>query len=384
MVLGVALTQSCSEEIDKSSRYTFTGNTIISYLEEYPETYSEYSALLNIVPVSDFSDSKVSQLLSARGNYTCFAPTNEAIHDYLAHLVDSGIISDSSWTAPEFLEINPETGKQDLLIEIQKNIVLNSLIDGGDEIEAYQTSDFSERAEMNQMLGLANMMNRKLQVTAGSNTKYAISGSDVSDTNCNIFTINGRIHQVDKVIAPSTQTASQLFEKIVAIIRIAVPYTGMIISTRESAATRKKVLELGISQISGGSRTSVGGYATPEIPEENSAQFDISDTRTLDEVVNWLLDLKHLPSFCTACYRLGRTGDRFMSLVKTGQIANCCAPNALMTLKEYLQDYASPDTYAKGIKLIEEEIQHIPNPKIKEIAMRNLKEIEEGKRDFRF
>ena len=145
MVLGVALTQSCSEEIDKSSRYTFTGNTIISYLEEYPETYSEYSALLNIVPVSDFSDSKVSQLLSARGNYTCFAPTNEAIHDYLVHLVDSGIISDSSWTAPEFLEINPETGKQDLLIEIQKNIVLNSLIDGGDEIEAYQTTQQCRR-----------------------------------------------------------------------------------------------------------------------------------------------------------------------------------------------------------------------------------------------
>ena len=178
--------------------------------------------------------------------------------------------------------------------------------------------------------------------------------------------------------------SDDIFCKIVAVIRIAVPYTGMIISTRESAATRKKVLELGISQISGGSRTSVGGYATPEIPEENSAQFDISDTRTLDEVVNWLLELGHLPSFCTACYRLGRTGDRFMSLVKTGQIANCCAPNALMTLKEYLQDYASPDTYAKGIKLIEEEIQHIPNLKIKEIALRNLKEIEEGKRGFRF
>jgi len=178
--------------------------------------------------------------------------------------------------------------------------------------------------------------------------------------------------------------SDDIFCKIVAVIRIAVPYTGMIISTRESAATRAKVLELGVSQISGGSRTSVGGYAKPEIPEENSAQFDISDTRTLDEVVNWLLELGHLPSFCTACYRAGRTGDRFMSLVKTGQIANCCAPNALMTLKEYLQDYASPDTYAKGIKLIEEEIQHIPNPKIKEIALRNLKEIEKGKRDFRF
>ena len=178
--------------------------------------------------------------------------------------------------------------------------------------------------------------------------------------------------------------SDEIFCKIVAVIRIAVPYTGMIISTRESAATRRKVLNLGISQISGGSRTSVGGYAIPETPEENSAQFDISDTRTLDEVVNWLLDLGHIPSFCTACYRAGRTGDRFMSLVKSGQIANCCAPNALMTLKEYLEDYAAPDTRAKGIELIKKELEHVPNPKIKEIATRNLKKIEEGKRDFRF
>ena len=178
--------------------------------------------------------------------------------------------------------------------------------------------------------------------------------------------------------------SDEIFCKIVAVIRIAVPYTGMIISTRESAATRRKVLNLGISQISGGSRTSVGGYAIPETPEENSAQFDISDTRTLDEVVNWLLDLGHIPSFCTACYREGRTGDRFMSLVKSGQIANCCAPNALMTLKEYLEDYATADTRAKGIQLIKKELEHIPNPKIKEITTRNLKKIEEGKRDFRF
>ena len=178
--------------------------------------------------------------------------------------------------------------------------------------------------------------------------------------------------------------SDEIFCKIVAVIRIAVPYTGMIISTRESAATRRKVLNLGISQISGGSRTSVGGYAIPETPEENSAQFDISDTRTLDEVVNWLLDLGHIPSFCTACYREGRTGDRFMSLVKSGQIANCCAPNALMTLKEYLEDYATADTRAKGIQLIKKELEHVPNPKIKEIATRNLKKIEEGKRDFRF
>ena len=178
--------------------------------------------------------------------------------------------------------------------------------------------------------------------------------------------------------------SDDIFCRIVAIIRIAVPYTGMIISTRESVATRSKVLHLGISQISGGSRTSVGGYATPEPKEENSAQFDISDTRTLDEVVNWLLDMGHIPSFCTACYRAGRTGDRFMSLVKSGQIANCCAPNALMTLKEYLEDYASADTRAKGEVLIQKELKHIPNPKIKEIAARNLKEIIEGKRDFRF
>lgn len=178
--------------------------------------------------------------------------------------------------------------------------------------------------------------------------------------------------------------SDDIFCRIVAVIRIAVPYTGMIISTRESAVTRSKVLKLGISQISGGSRTSVGGYATAEMPEDNSAQFDISDTRTLDEVVNWLLDLGHIPSFCTACYREGRTGDRFMSLVKSGQIANCCAPNALMTLKEYLEDYASKDTGVKGIQLIEKELEQIPNPKIKEIAARNLKEIAKGKRDFRF
>lgn len=157
--------------------------------------------------------------------------------------------------------------------------------------------------------------------------------------------------------------SDEIFCKIVAVIRIAVPYTGMIISTRESAATRRKVLNLGISQISGGSRTSVGGYAIPETPEENSAQFDISDTRTLDEVVNWLLDLGHIPSFCTACYREGRTGDRFMSLVKSGQIANCCAPNALMTLKEYLEDYATADTRAKGIQLIKKNWNTFPTRK---------------------
>ena len=177
--------------------------------------------------------------------------------------------------------------------------------------------------------------------------------------------------------------SDDIFCRIVAIIRIAVPYTGMIISTRESQESRKKVLELGISQISGGSRTSVGGYAEAELPENNSAQFDVSDTRTLDEVVNWLLELGYISSFCTACYREGRTGDRFMSLVKSGQIANCCGPNALMTLKEYLEDYASEDTRRKGLELISKETERIPNPKIREIAIRNLKEISNGKRDFR-
>ena len=195
-----------------------------------------------------------------------------------------------------------------------------------------------------------------------------------------------RICSADDIDASTFENAisDEIFQKIVAVIRISVPYTGMIISTRESQRSREKVLALGVSQISGGSRTSVGGYAVPEAKEEDSSQFDVSDRRTLDEVVSWLLDLGHIPSFCTACYRKGRTGDRFMSLVKRGQIANCCQPNALMTLKEYLEDYASPETKEKGIRLICEEMTHIPNPKIRAIAERNLQEIGEGKRDFRF
>lgn len=182
----------------------------------------------------------------------------------------------------------------------------------------------------------------------------------------------------------SNAISDEIFEKIVAIIRIAVPYTGMIISTRESQKTRERVLKLGITQISGGSRTSVGGYVEPEPEEENSAQFDISDTRSLDEVVNWLLSMGYIPSFCTACYREGRTGDRFMSLLKSGQIVNCCQPNALMTLKEYLEDYASPDTVAKGEAIIEQEMQHVTNPKVREKALEYLQEVHNGKRDFRF
>nr|WP_122013253.1 [FeFe] hydrogenase H-cluster radical SAM maturase HydG [Maliibacterium massiliense] len=174
------------------------------------------------------------------------------------------------------------------------------------------------------------------------------------------------------------------FAKICALIRIAVPYTGMIISTRESKQVREKVIRLGVSQISGASRTSVGGYCEPEPQEENSEQFDVSDKRTLDEVVRWLMQMGYIPSFCTACYREGRTGDRFMQLCKSGQIQNCCHPNALMTLKEYLMDYASPETRAIGEALIQAELANIPKEQVKEICRDHLAKIEQGIRDFRF
>ena len=177
------------------------------------------------------------------------------------------------------------------------------------------------------------------------------------------------------------------FAKIIACIRIAVPYTGMIISTRENETCREKVMGLGISQISGGSRTSVGGYAgyTPEERPHDTEQFDVSDQRSLDEVVKWLMDMGYIPSFCTACYREGRTGDRFMALCKVGQIQNCCHPNALMTLQEYLTDYASPETRAVGEALIAREIQNVPDLKRRQRAIEYLDEIKNGgKRDFRF
>ena len=180
-------------------------------------------------------------------------------------------------------------------------------------------------------------------------------------------------------IDPSELNAisDDIFQKIVAVIRIAVPYTGMIVSTRESKESREKVLSLGISQISGGSRTSVGGYVKEEPMEENSAQFDVTDRRSLDEVVNWLLGLGYIPSFCTACYREGRTGDRFMSLLKSGQIA-------LMTLKEYLEDYASADTREKGDRVIKEQLEVITNPVVRERAAQYIANIQCGQRDFRF
>ena len=196
-----------------------------------------------------------------------------------------------------------------------------------------------------------------------------------------------RLRNADDIDASSFTNGidDDTFAKIVACIRIAVPYTGMIISTRESQKTRERVLHLGISQISGGSRTSVGGYCEPEPDDEKSEQFDVIDNRTLDEVVRWLMEMEYIPSFCTACYREGRTGDRFMSLCKSGQIQNCCHPNALMTLEEYLMDYASPETKALGDKLIDKEILNVPNEKARAVVMENLRLIRENnRRDFRF
>ena len=176
----------------------------------------------------------------------------------------------------------------------------------------------------------------------------------------------------------------ETFTKIAACIRLAVPYTGMIISTRESEQVRKRMLQVGISQISGASRTSVGGYTEEERPHDTE-QFDVSDQRTLDEVVRWLMESGHIPSFCTACYREGRTGDRFMALCKNGQILNCCHPNALMTLAEYLEDYASPETKETGYRMIEEELKKIPKDKVREITREHIAEIRSSnRRDFRF
>jgi 2-iminoacetate synthase len=176
----------------------------------------------------------------------------------------------------------------------------------------------------------------------------------------------------------------EVFRRIVAVLRLAVPYTGMIVSTRESQRSRELVLDVGVSQLSGGSKTSVGGYAEGIEDAEESAQFDISDSRTLDDIVGWLLELDYIPSFCTACYREGRTGDRFMSLAKRGLIGNCCAPNALMTLAEYLEDYASPRVKLLGKQMIARQTPIIPSEKVRQITERNLQEIINGKRDFRF
>lgn len=193
-----------------------------------------------------------------------------------------------------------------------------------------------------------------------------------------------RLRDADDIDASEFKNgiSDELFQKIVAILRIAVPYTGLIVSTRESQKTREMVIKYGVSQISGGSRTSVGGYAEKE--EQDSSQFEVSDNRTLGEVVNWLLKLGYLPSFCTACYREGRTGDRFMSLVKAGQIKNCCLPNALMTLKEYAEDYADEETKQLALDMIKREAETIPNEKVREIVFKHLHDMDGGMRDFRF
>ncbi|MBR5465919.1 MAG: fasciclin domain-containing protein [Bacteroidaceae bacterium] len=213
MVAGVALTQSCTENIDTSARYTFTGNTIMSYLEEYPDVYGEYCTMLDSVNISEYSNSTLSQLLTARGNYTCFAPTNEAIHAYLQHLVDTGFISIPSWDAPEFQEVNPVTNKRELLESVRQTIVYNSLFDHGDDEEAFQTSDFSEYLKFE--LPIQNMRNRNLTIDQDATTKqFIIGNSPISSTNCNIFTINGRIHQIEKVIAPSEKTVGSFFTEV--------------------------------------------------------------------------------------------------------------------------------------------------------------------------
>ncbi len=195
-----------------------------------------------------------------------------------------------------------------------------------------------------------------------------------------------RIRHADDIDADSFDNGinDDIFAKIVACLRVSVPYTGLIVSTRESQKCRERVIHLGVSQISGGSKTSVGGYAEEEPDEEDSSQFDVSDTRTLDDVVNWLMKMGYIPSFCTACYREGRTGDRFMSLCKSQQILNCCHPNALMTLKEYIEDYASEDTKKIGDELILKEINNIPSQKVRDIVVERLEKIKNGERDFRF
>ena len=194
-----------------------------------------------------------------------------------------------------------------------------------------------------------------------------------------------RIKHADDIdpTAFDNSISDEIFAKLCALIRICVPYTGMIISTRESKEVREKVIRLGVSQISGASRTSVGGYTEGERPHDTE-QFDVSDQRTLYEGVCWLMEAGYIPSFCTACYREGRTGDRFMSLCKSGQIQNCCHPNALMTLKEFLEDYASPKTKEIGEKLILDELKNIPKDKVREIAKEHLDAIAQGQRDFRF
>jgi 2-iminoacetate synthase len=178
------------------------------------------------------------------------------------------------------------------------------------------------------------------------------------------------------------------FKKLVATIRLAVPYTGMILSTRESIEFRKELLEIGISQMSAGSCVGVGGYAKRETVDENGVdekpQFDLADHRKPIDVIKGLVKDGYVPSYCTACYREGRTGDRFMPLAKSGQIGNCCLPNALLTFEEYLKDYADDELKEMGQRMIDNEIQNVPNEERRAKAIDYLKRIRAGERDLRF
>ncbi|MBI5071608.1 [FeFe] hydrogenase H-cluster radical SAM maturase HydG [Candidatus Falkowbacteria bacterium] len=173
------------------------------------------------------------------------------------------------------------------------------------------------------------------------------------------------------------------FLKLIAILRLAVPYTGMIMSTRESPEIRRQAFEIGISQTSAGSRTTPGGYNEKNKKEE-LAQFNLSDHRTLDEIVRDICKLGYLPSFCTACYRSGRTGDDFMKYAKAGTIQNFCQPNAISTFKEYLLDYATPETREVGEEVIKREIKKIKDARVRQKLEEKLSLIEKGKRDLYF
>ena len=214
MIVGMSLIQGCSEVIEEMPSEVPVENTIITYLQKHSDVYSEYLLMLDSVSAGETSSSSVSQLLDTHANYTCFAPTNEAIHKYLIELEEKGVISNSSWDAPEFQVVDPETNQRELLQRVRQTIVYNSLIGAGVSSEAYQTSDFCDEVLVNEMLPRANMNMRKLRITEGNGTKFAVEGSNIDDDNCNIYTVSGYIHQVHKVIEPEVQTVSQLFEKI--------------------------------------------------------------------------------------------------------------------------------------------------------------------------
>jgi 2-iminoacetate synthase len=174
------------------------------------------------------------------------------------------------------------------------------------------------------------------------------------------------------------------FKKLVAIIRLAVPYTGMLLSTRERAGFRDEVVAVGISQLSAGSCTGVGGYREEIVDSAETQQFQIEDHRSTDEMLRSVCVGGYLPSFCTACYRQGRTGDRFMPLAKSGQIQEVCQPNAILTFKEFLIDYATKETKKVGEKTIQEHLVQIPNAKVREETERRLERLERGERDLYF